>query len=99
MATLLRFWARSLSSAAGESTTGHDKLNNTELNQREYKQPAHPIVDRIIRVNQAGERAAVMIYAGQSAILGKDEDGDCIQVTSETKVSVVASFLCIICCT
>ena len=39
-----------------------------------------PTIDRMIRVNQAGEFGANRIYAGQAAILGDTETGPLIQV-------------------
>ena len=38
------------------------------------------VVDRIIRVDHAGEFGADKIYAGQAAVLGKTEVGPLIQV-------------------
>lgn len=40
----------------------------------------HTTVDKIIRVDHAGEYGANRIYAGQAAVLGKSEVGDLIQV-------------------
>ena len=40
----------------------------------------HSAVDRIIRVDHAGEFGADKIYAGQAAVLGKSEVGPLIQV-------------------
>jgi len=38
------------------------------------------LIDKIIRVDQAGELAADRIYAGQMAILGRTDVGPTIQV-------------------
>lgn len=38
------------------------------------------LIDRIIRVDQAGELAADRIYAGQMAVLGRTDVGPTIQV-------------------
>ena len=40
----------------------------------------HPTVDRIIRVNHAGEFGADRIYAGQAAVLGNSSVGPVIKV-------------------
>ena len=80
-AKLVKSWSKDVSSCSNKDPTLHDKLNDNEQRQREFRQLSHPTVDKIIRVNQAGERAAVMIYAGQSAVLGNSEVGNCIQVT------------------
>ena len=40
------------------------------------------LIDRIIRVDQAGELAADRIYAGQMAVLGRTDVGPTIQVDS-----------------
>ncbi|PVU96866.1 hypothetical protein BB559_002239 [Furculomyces boomerangus] len=45
-----------------------ETTKSRELNNEEYK-----ILDRIIRVDQAGETAAIWIYKGQKAILGGDK--------------------------
>lgn len=38
------------------------------------------LIDRVIRVDQAGELAADRIYAGQMAVLGRTDVGPTIQV-------------------
>jgi ubiquinone biosynthesis monooxygenase Coq7 len=38
------------------------------------------LIDKIIRVDQAGELAADRIYAGQMAVLGRTDVGPTIQV-------------------
>ena len=85
MSKFVKSWNRGLSSSSSIKVEAEheEQLNaDTEQNQcsRVFQQLSHPTVDKIIRVNQAGERAAVMIYAGQTAVLGKSELGDCIQV-------------------
>lgn len=40
-----------------------------------------PLIDRIVRVDHAGELGADRIYAGQMAILGKTSVGPTIQVS------------------
>lgn len=56
----------------------HDRLPGSK--PLLFRQQPHPAIDKMIRVNQAGERAAVMICAGQIAILGKTTLGNCIEV-------------------
>ena len=82
MTALVRTWAREASSHSSEDPPVRDKLNETEQRKRLFQSQSHPAVDKMIRVNQAGERAAVMIYAGQSAVLGKAQLGNLIQVSS-----------------
>lgn len=77
-----------------ESTSSHTELHNpspesaldasTEVksmpSMRSQRHP-HPVLDRVIRVNHAGERSAVMIYTGQLAVLSKqDTDRDTVKV-------------------
>lgn len=40
-----------------------------------------PVIDRIIRVDHAGEYGANRIYAGQMAVLGRSSVGPIIQVS------------------
>ncbi len=44
------------------------------------EQKTKELIDKIIRVDQAGELAADRIYAGQMAILGRTDVGPTIQV-------------------
>ena len=84
MTTLVRTWAGEASSHSTEDPpvhNVHNKLNETEQRKRLFLSPCHPAVDKMIRVNQAGERAAIMIYAGQTAVLGKAQLGNLIQVS------------------
>lgn len=41
-----------------------------------------PVIDRIIRVDHAGEYGANRIYAGQMAVLGRSSVGPVIQVSA-----------------
>ena len=71
----------SFSEAASSRDEGDDRASTDgEESPRKFRSVAHPALDRMIRVNQAGERAAVMIYAGQLAVLGKADDDGCIKV-------------------
>ena len=70
----------SASSSFSEAASSRDAEVSGEECSRKFRSVAHPALDRMIRVNQAGERAAVMIYAGQLAVLGKADDDDCIKV-------------------
>lgn len=47
---------------------------------RRFSPRVHPTVERIIRVNHAGEFGAERIYAGQAAVLGNSSAGSVIQV-------------------
>ena len=78
MRKLVKLWRRGVSSSSIEDPGVHDKLNNSK--QLQFRQQPHPTLDKMIRANQAGERAAVMIYAGQIAILGKIALGNSIEV-------------------
>jgi demethoxyubiquinone hydroxylase (CLK1/Coq7/Cat5 family) len=44
------------------------------------EQKTKELIDKIIRVDQAGELAADRIYAGQMAVLGRTDVGPTIQV-------------------
>lgn len=44
------------------------------------EQKTRALIDKIIRVDQAGELAADRIYAGQMAVLGRTDVGPTIQV-------------------
>jgi demethoxyubiquinone hydroxylase (CLK1/Coq7/Cat5 family) len=44
------------------------------------EQKTKQLIDKIIRVDQAGELAADRIYAGQMAVLGRTDVGPTIQV-------------------
>ena len=48
--------------------------------KKTHVKKANPHIDRIIRVNHAGELGADRIYAGQMAILGRTSVGPTIQV-------------------
>ena len=45
--------------------------------------PAARLLDRIVRVNHAGEYGAVRIYEGQLAVLGKSDKGELIRHMAE----------------
>ena len=47
---------------------------------------AGPLVDKILRVDHAGEIGADRIYAGQMAVLGQTKSGPIIKVESMGKV-------------
>ena len=85
--TLVRTWTREVSSSSSEDLQVHDKLNGTEQRKRLFQPHSHPAMDKMIRVNQAGERAAVMIYAGQTAVLGKTQFGNLIEVSQSTCIA------------
>ena len=71
----------STSASLNEDTVSSDERSDIlDTSPRKFREVAHPTLDRMIRVNQAGERAAVMIYAGQLAVLGKADDDKSIQV-------------------
>lgn len=55
-------------------------LSNTPVGGRMPGDPTKDeLIERIIRVDQAGEYGAVRIYAGQLAVLGKGPKGDMIR--------------------
>ena len=65
------------------------KGNRTE---EYYKKRATKLVDKILRVDHAGEFGADRIYAGQIAVLGKKgEVGDLIQVLGASFVPYVVA--------
>ena len=89
MIEVVKAWRRQVSSSSVEDPVVHGRPTNSK--PLLFKQQPHPTLDRMIRVNQAGERAAVMIYAGQIAVLGKTVLGNCIEVImNKTSVSHVA---------
>ena len=47
---------------------------------RRYSTRPHPTIDRVIRIDHAGEFGANRIYAGQMAVLGNTSTGPLIQV-------------------
>lgn len=55
------------------------------------------LIDKIIRVDQAGELAADRIYAGQMAVLGRTDVGPTIQVYYRIKLIVIFDFSISIC--
>ena len=76
-AELVKSWRRGVSSSVNDPEM-QDRLTNSK--SLLFRQQSHPALDRMIRVNQAGERAAVMMCAGQIAVLGKTALGNCIEV-------------------
>lgn len=83
MTKLVKSWVSPAREISNGDRTVHDKQTdsgNSEPRRTAFRGRAHPSVDKIIRVNQAGERAAVMIYAGQTAVLRKTAVGDSVQV-------------------
>ena len=74
---LVKSWRRRVSSYVKDPEV-HDRLTNPK--PLLFREQPHPAVDKMIRVNQAGERAAVMMCAGQIAVLGKTALGNCIEV-------------------
>jgi len=54
----------------------------TFVQSRPFTTRPHPTVDKVIRVDHAGEYGADRIYAGQAAVLGKTEVGHVIEVMS-----------------
>ena len=51
--------------------------------QRSNKAKTNVLIDRMIRVNQAGEYGAKRIYEGQLSILGDTTDGPVLQEMKE----------------
>ena len=78
MTELVKSWRRRVSSYVKDPEL-HNRLTNSNKPLL-FRQQPHPALDKMIRVNQAGERAAVMICAGQIAILGKTALDNCIKV-------------------
>ncbi len=58
------------------------------LHARLLSSRPHPAVDKVIRVDHAGEFVANRIYAGQVAVLGETEVGELIQVIFGGYVSI-----------
>ncbi|KAJ1919142.1 ubiquinone biosynthesis monooxygenase Coq7 [Mycoemilia scoparia] len=54
-------------------STDNANINKEKEKHREFTEAEHSLIDRVIRVDHAGETAAVWIYAGQMAVLGKDK--------------------------
>ena len=54
--------------------------------------PAPEMLERIVRVDHAGEYGAVRIYEGQLAVLGKSESGDVIRHMAEQEREHLAKF-------
>lgn len=54
--------------------------------------PAEEMLERIVRVDHAGEYGAVRIYEGQLAVLGKSPSGDVIREMAEQEREHLATF-------
>lgn len=67
---------RQTSNSAEDSGASDD--HKTEVFQVPSR--PHPTVDRVVRVNHAGEFGADRIYAGQAAVLGNSSVGPVIKV-------------------
>ena len=50
------------------------------VSTRRYTTRPHPTIDRVIRIDHAGEFGANRIYEGQMAVLGNTSTGPIIQV-------------------
>ena len=48
---------------------------------RRYTSRPHPTIDRIVRIDHAGEFGANRIYAGQMAVLGNSSVGHVVKVS------------------
>lgn len=74
--------AREDGEAEGEAGAADERASETLRPGVAFGRAArpHPSIDRMIRVNQAGEFAANRICAGQAAVLGSTETGPLIQV-------------------
>ena len=55
------------------------RLHSSVLHIRTFVTRPHPTVDRIIRVDHAGEYGADRIYAGQMAVLGNSPIGPVVK--------------------
>jgi demethoxyubiquinone hydroxylase (CLK1/Coq7/Cat5 family) len=58
----------------------HRFLSSLTSFEAKPEQKTRELIDKIIRVDQAGELAADRIYAGQMAVLGRTDVGPTIQV-------------------
>ena len=58
---------------------------------RHYATRPHPSIDRMIRVDHAGERGADRIYAGQMAVLGNTSSGPVVKVSPSAEMIIIAS--------
>ena len=73
----VKLWSRGVFSSSWRDSEAHER--QTISKPQQLGQQLHPTLNKVIRANQAGERAAVMICAGQIAILGKaalDDDNE-----------------------
>lgn len=63
------------------------------------EQKTRALIDKIIRVDQAGELGADRIYAGQMAVLGRTDVGPTIQVSllSNGQISGIVCYFLSIC--
>ena len=83
------------------SVIRHHQTNSASLkdvqsiSQLKIPRP-HPSVDKVIRVDHAGEFGADRIYAGQAAVLGQSEVGDIIKVNRSTTKEYIAPSLSIV---
>lgn len=69
-------------SHSASSKTQHSEGSDVaeDAGSIQFSSRVHPTVERIIRVNHAGEFGAERIYAGQAAVLGKSSVGSVVQV-------------------
>lgn len=71
--------SRTLQSGAPHATEDRD-AESISTGPMSFSPRVHPTVERIIRVNHAGEFGAERIYAGQAAVLENSSVGPVIQV-------------------
>jgi demethoxyubiquinone hydroxylase (CLK1/Coq7/Cat5 family) len=60
----------------------HRFLSSLTSFEAKPAEKARQLIDKVIRVDHAGELAADRIYAGQMAVLGRTDVGPTIQVNS-----------------
>lgn len=58
------------------------------MSERSKKERTDALLDKIIRIDHAGEFGAKRIYQGQLAVLGNTPSGPLIQVEKESKITL-----------
>ncbi|PVV04578.1 hypothetical protein BB560_000923 [Smittium megazygosporum] len=71
-ASQLKLRFSSNSSAPDQGKSGFSNVDRGFTPVQEHSAELRKTLDKIIRVDQAGETAALWIYRGQNAVLGKD---------------------------
>ena len=90
LSALLTRRFRQASGTTGDTEFSTERRRD-EGDERLFPRRPHPTVDRVIRINHAGEFGADRIYAGQAAVLSSSSVGPLIKVSASRSVVAVIS--------